>query len=93
MVGSRVQRLTDHDAGLRRATPLHVHQPDDDAPVAGERLVDKVEAVGGGGNRPQPCSGHGECPVGVTGAPGHADRTDVPIRPDRGKWKNYSGYG
>src|SRR6266404_944734 len=84
VVCAGVERLADHDAGLRCAATLQAAHPGDHRPVTGKGLVDKMETVGGGEKSPLARSRHGERPVRVIGTPGHAHRADIPVGPTQG---------
>src|SRR3989454_12671696 len=77
VVSAGVERLADHDAGLRCAATLQAGHPGDHRPVTGKGLVDKMETVGGGEKSPLARSRHGERSVRVTGTPRHPHRAYV----------------
>jgi len=82
--GTRGNGFADHEAhGLAGSAAGGAEDAGDDGAVAGQRLIGKVEPIGGA---PDELAGadHREGSVAKAGAPGRADGADIQVRPAEG---------
>src|SRR5262245_42403318 len=84
-----VQRFTNHDSGFWILAAGSAEHASHDRAVAAQRLIGEVHAIGSAVD-PLPGSAQREYAVGVLGAAGGVDLSDVLIEPATGQRKDDS---